>query len=162
MPEFWNVVFRDGVSRSDASAMRSILLNPRGWATIGVRFGFGPAARGDEGRTITIRILPREEMRRRFPSQFHGYSVCDMRTREVFIDEPNWRLGSELSGMDLEHYRMYIVTHEVGHALGFRHASCEGPGALASVMQQHTFGTGECLPNPFVDGRVGNAKREPL
>ena len=109
------------------------------------------------GSDVTIDIVPREGMMRRFPKEFHGYSVCDMSTGEVFLDEQNWREGSAASGLALDAYRLYLITHEVGHALGFRHATCRGRGRKASVMQQHTFGTGECLPNPFVDGGVGDA-----
>ena len=56
---------------------------------------------------------------------------------------------------DLNAYRIYMINHEDGHALGHQHAHQCLPGGLAPAMMQQTFGlrsaaTGQlCEANPW-------------
>jgi hypothetical protein len=56
---------------------------------------------------------------------------------------------------DLNAYRIYMINHEDGHAMGHQHAHQCLPGGLAPVMMQQTFGlksadTGaNCGANPW-------------
>ncbi|MDO5671262.1 MAG: DUF3152 domain-containing protein [Actinomycetaceae bacterium] len=70
--------------------------------------------------------------------------------RNVVINAERWVTGSQAfvaSGGDINGYRIYVINHEVGHALGHNHIRCSGYGALANVMQQQTGGSGRCVPN---------------
>jgi hypothetical protein len=68
---------------------------------------------------------------------------------DVVINAWRWQRGAESYGSDLAAYRHYVVNHEVGHALGFGHLPCSGPGEPAPVMLQQTVGLQGCLPNPW-------------
>ena len=73
----------------------------------------------------------------------------------VVLNDARYVRGATAYVGDLATYRTYMVNHEVGHALGHRHAHQCLPGGLAPVMMQQTFGlrsaqTGElCEANPW-------------
>jgi hypothetical protein len=54
--------------------------------------------------------------------------------------------GAPKSQLPLERYRQYMVSHEMGHALGHNHVKCPGSGPVP-VMVQQTLGIGTCTPN---------------
>jgi hypothetical protein len=57
----------------------------------------------------------------------------------VFNDS-RWVRGAATYVGDLHAYRIYMINHEDGHALGHQHAHQCLPGGLAPVMMQQTFG----------------------
>jgi hypothetical protein len=67
----------------------------------------------------------------------------------VVINARRWAYGIEAYGDDLATYRQYVVNHEMGHAIGFGHVGCPGPGEAAPVMLQQTYGLQGCTPNPW-------------
>jgi hypothetical protein len=69
--------------------------------------------------------------------------------RFAMLNLDRWNTGSAAFAAPLEQYRGYVVSHEVGHGLGYRHVGCPSPGALAPVMTQQTISTGACLPNAW-------------
>jgi hypothetical protein len=129
-----------------AATVDKALGDPRGWAArLDVslqRVGTGPAA-----FTVTL-ASPDTVDRLCRPLQTGGIFSCFMRGRAV-LNVARWRSGAEAFGNDLTAYRLYLVNHEVGHALGFGHRSCPGRGRPAPVMVQQTIGVAGCRPNPW-------------
>jgi hypothetical protein len=74
--------------------------------------------------------------------------------QRVVINDSRWVRGDPTYVADLPAYRIYMINHEVGHALGHAHAhECLASG-LAPVMMQQTIGmktaSGRiCQPNPW-------------
>ncbi len=73
----------------------------------------------------------------------------------VVLNVARWVRGSGAYVGNPALYRVYMINHEDGHALGHRHAHQCLPGGLAPVMMQQTFGlrsasTGKlCQANPW-------------
>jgi hypothetical protein len=73
----------------------------------------------------------------------------------VVLNLARWVRGDAAYLGDLEAYRIYMVNHEVGHALGHQHSHSCLPGGLAPIMMQQTLGlrsakTGQmCQANPW-------------
>jgi len=82
-----------------------------------------------------------------------GYVSCHA-GKFVMINLDRWLEAVPEYNGDVALYRHYVINHEVGHGLGLGHQACPGPGRLAPVMMQQTFGLDGCLPNgwPHVAG----------
>lgn len=68
---------------------------------------------------------------------------------DIWLNYDRWMRGSKASRLPLERYRQYMVSHEMGHSLGYDHARCPGSGP-APIMMQQTLGIGSCSPNTAV------------
>lgn len=68
---------------------------------------------------------------------------------DVVVNARRWNEGVASYGGDVDSYRVYLINHEVGHALEKGHQACPGPGALAPVMLQQSISLDGCLPNPW-------------
>jgi hypothetical protein len=64
----------------------------------------------------------------------------------IWLNFGRWMNGSKASRLPLIRYRQYMVTHEMGHSLGYDHVKCPGSGP-APLMMQQTLGIGKCTPN---------------
>jgi hypothetical protein len=75
----------------------------------------------------------------------------------VYLNLARWVRGDSSFGQDLATYRLYMVNHEVGHALGHVHTFTCLPNGLAPVMMQQTLtlkenqgqGPKTCQPNAW-------------
>jgi hypothetical protein len=91
-----------------------------------------------------------------------GYVSC--RVGEfVMINLDRWLNAVPEYRGNVALYRHYVINHEVGHQLGYGHQACPGPGRLAPVMQQQTFGLDGCLANgwPYVGGKLVSGPAAP-
>jgi hypothetical protein len=84
-----------------------------------------------------------------------GYVSCRS-GHFVMINLDRWLHAVPDYRGDIALYRQYVINHEVGHQLGYGHQACPGPGLLAPVMQQQTFGLKGCVANgwPYVGGKL--------
>ncbi len=66
--------------------------------------------------------------------------------KEIWLNADRWMHGAPASRLPLAEYRQYMVSHEMGHSLGYDHVKCPGSGP-APIMMQQTLGIGSCEPN---------------
>lgn len=130
-----------------AALVDEILTDERGWTASGVVAlqHVGPEAAPD----MRVRLAtPATTDLHCAPLDTHGDLSC-RNGADVMINLVRWLDGASSSGMPLDEYRRYVISHEVGHALGHDHVGCPGPGQVAPVMLQQTLGLDGCLPNPW-------------
>lgn len=90
------------------------------------------------------------------PFQTNGVFSCTIEQIRTVLNVGRWRTGAP-DFLGIEEYRIYLVNHEIGHALGHNHVGCPAAGAAAPVMMQQTKGVGACVANPWPlrDGTEG-------
>lgn len=147
----YTVEVESGVS-VDAAAfaeqVQEILGDPRGWGA-GGRMAF---QRVDDPAKAAFRISLTSAMTVR---TLCGYDVkvetsCyNGAVHRVIINDARWVRGALAFRGDIDLYRQYLITHEVGHRLGHDHQLCASPGAPAPVMMQQTLSVGRCVANPW-------------
>jgi hypothetical protein len=134
-----------------AAAVEATLADPRSWGSDGrmsfQRVGVDAAAAGEFDFKVTL-ISP-GNMETYCPGVgTGGYTSCRYGDRAV-INLARWETAVPDYEGDVATYRLYVVNHEVGHALGNGHETCPGPGLPAPVMQQQTLGLEGCTKNPW-------------
>ncbi|MET0695367.1 MAG: DUF3152 domain-containing protein [Propionibacteriaceae bacterium] len=130
-----------------ALLIAAALDDKRSWRGLGVgRFTLVPA--GTAADVHAYIATPGTTDRLCRPYRTLGRVSCQNGNRVVF-NAKRWVKGSPTYGDDIRAYRLYLVNHEFGHALGRRHVTCPRRGRLAPVMVQQTKGLGGCRPNPW-------------
>lgn len=125
-----------------ASTVDSTLRNPKSWIGSG-RYRF---QRIDDNRTAILRIsLTSQETTRRLCGFRIPFDASCWKAEEnrVVINTARWARGAVAFQGNVVQYQQYVVNHEVGHGLGFPHVACDGPGRLAPVMMQQTWGVAD-------------------
>lgn len=135
-----------------AAQARRILIDERGWETKDqVHFVAVSPQQRARGDSVDVRIMfssPSHVDRMCAPLSTNGRLSCH-KNGNVMINAWRWVNGAETYGADLASYRIYLVSHEVGHSLGHGHVGCPGSGRPAPVMLQQTLRLGGCRPSPW-------------
>jgi hypothetical protein len=130
-----------------AGLVERVLGDPRGWTAAGdvALQRIGPEAEP----TFRVRLAtPATTDAHCAPLDTYGELSC-RNGAEVMVNLRRWVEGAPASRLSLARYRAYVISHEVGHALGHDHVDCPGAGQVAPVMLQQTLGLGGCTPNPW-------------
>jgi hypothetical protein len=134
-----------------ARAVEATLGDPRSWGNGGrmsfQRVGIADAAAGQFDFKVSL-VSP-GNMEMYCPGVgTGGYTSCRYGDRAV-INLARWATAVPDYEGDVATYRLYVVNHEVGHALGNGHQDCPGAGQIAPVMQQQTLGLDGCVKNAW-------------
>jgi hypothetical protein len=121
------------------------LNDPDGWESRGYEF-----VRVDKTPNVHIRLCSPHTMLHESGCKRDDLSCAEMNGHKMYLNAHRWTSGSKVSGQDLDGYRQYVVSHEMGHILGHDHVKCPGPDQPAPIMMQQTLGIGQCRPNTKV------------
>jgi len=123
-----------------AQEVEAYLADPDGWVSRGYTFV--------RSRTPSVVIhLSSPEYLRSNGCNDGGLSCAEMNGRHMYLNAMRWTKGASKSKLELKDYRQYMVSHEMGHILGYDHVDCPGANKPAPVMVQQTKGIGNCKPN---------------
>ncbi|MFD2797137.1 DUF3152 domain-containing protein [Promicromonospora vindobonensis] len=128
-----------------AEAVLATLNDPRGWnAADGSTFAWTDSERYD-ARVVLASPDTTDELC--LPLDTIGELSCGIEDTAV-LNFKRWAKGSQ-AWENTARYRQYLVNHEVGHVIGYRHDLCAGEGEHATVMVQQTTTTSGCIPEPW-------------
>lgn len=130
-----------------ARLIEAVLSDPRSWAAAGDgRFQRVRPDRADERIFVAT---PSTTDRLCLPFLTGGRLSCNVRDTRIVFNLDRWLGAVSHWNASLADYRAYLINHEIGHSLDFRHVGCPGRGDLAPLMMQQTKSLGGCLPNPW-------------
>jgi hypothetical protein len=157
----YSVEAENGISGVDltqyATLVQATLSDPRSWAGHGValqRVDSGPVDfHVSLVSVMTVRSLCGYDI----PVETSCYVPAGPGNpaNRVVLNLARWVRGDAAYVGDLNAYRVYMINHEDGHAIGHQHAHECLPGGLAPVMMQQTIGLKSavsgamCQANPW-------------
>ncbi|PZM96688.1 MAG: hypothetical protein DIU79_04460 [Actinobacteria bacterium] len=154
----FRVAVEDGMGQDPnafAAAAERILGDERSWIASGkVRFQRVPRGASADFTLYLATGGTSERMCAAGGLRTRKFTSCRL-PGQVIINVERWLNAIPDYGAPLEVYQAYAINHEVGHQLGHGHEACPGPGRLAPVMQQQTYGLKGCRANawPYLNGR---------
>lgn len=144
----YSVEIEDGLpfgARDIARDVERVLQDRRGWTAVMAR----SLQRVSAEPRFRIRLATSETADALCaPLDTDGRLSC-RNGQMVVLNAWRWANGARSYGADLKDYRVYMVNHEFGHALGNSHAACPEVGRPAPVMVQQTKSLEGCTPNPW-------------
>ena len=144
----YRVAVESGIGENAAAFALRVQLalgDAKGW---GHRFAFRRVSVAPYRFTVVL-ASPATTDRLCYPFRTNRIFSCFNNAR-VVINDYRWRHGAATYAGRLSAYRTYVVSHETGHALGYRrHAFTCLAGRLAPVMMQQTKSLYGCLRNPW-------------
>lgn len=168
-----------GIRGVDLAAYQKLVVDTmadaRSWSGHGVAVQRVDSGSIDFHVTLTAAMTVRKLCGYDIPVETSCYvtsgSVDGLDANRVVFNVARWVRGSTAYLGDLEAYRLYMINHENGHALGHNHAHQCLPGGLAPVMMQQTYGLRStktdklCQANPWpyptgVAGAPGAEQRD--
>lgn len=132
--------------RTFTDVAERILSDARGWTGAGAWALQRVDARGADVRIVLATPATVDRLCAQAGLDTHGEVSC-WNGRFAALNIDRWSTGAEGFPGSVEEYRRYLLNHEVGHGLGYRHRACPRRGAPAPVMQQQTYETRPCRPN---------------
>ena len=121
----------------------AILTDPGGW----VQSGFAFVADPDSGLRIVLAEGP-EVDELCLPLDTSGRVSCQNGS-VVALNADRWKAAFRDWDSTVEAYRVYLVTHEVGHLIGLRHPAgrCPEGEPVSAVMEPQTNNLVSCAGN---------------
>jgi hypothetical protein len=113
--------------------------DPAGWGAKGYKFMLSHT-----NPDVLFRLVPDR------PSLF-GLSLASPERKLVEVNAKNWINGVSKTHLSLPRYRQYVISHELGHMLGYQHSNPHPHGQPVPVMhQQSRLGIAGFTPNDKV------------
>jgi hypothetical protein len=120
------------------------LNDPEGWGKHGYHF-----EETKYGEKVHIRLSSPKTLTHECGLD-NNLSCAILGGNKIWLNSERWFHGAAKSGLNLDNYRQYMVSHEMGHVLGHEHSKCPCKGCSAPIMMQQTLGIGQCKPNKSV------------
>jgi uncharacterized protein DUF3152 len=129
----------------------STLSDPQSWSGHGVALQRVDSGQVDFRVSLTSSMTVRHLCGYSIPVETSCYAQAGgaSKVNRVVFNDSRWVRGSAAYVGDLATYRIYMINHEDGHALGHEHAHQCLPGGLAPVMMQQTFGLRSAATDKF-------------
>ena len=161
----YSIDVENGVSGINLAQFQSLVVSTlsdkRSWSGHGVSLQRVDSGRIDFHVTLTSSMTVRKYCGYSIPVETSCYAAADSvpglndRDNRVIFNDARWVRGSTAYVGDVALYRIYMINHEDGHALGHNHAHQCLPGGLAPAMMQQSFGLRSavtkqiCQANPW-------------
>jgi hypothetical protein len=157
----YSVEVEKGIKAIDLATYQKLVVDTlsdkRSWAGHGVALQRVDSGQIDFRVTLTSSMTVRKLCGYSIPVETSCYAAAGSATpvNRVVFNVARWVRGSAAYVGNPAMYRVYMINHEDGHALGHQHAHQCLPGGFAPAMMQQTFGlrsaaTGKlCQANPW-------------